>query len=131
MLMVGRHCYNFMKICIEKLAVQTIIGVYAHEKAAPQPLLISLEINLLHHKALASDLLEDTIDYYALSQQLIAFLSQEKTELIECLAQKIVSFIWQHHELAGDILIRIDKPNAVPEAAMVAIHHIFERQSDG
>ena len=50
-------------ILIKNLRVETLIGVYEHEKQAPQALKLDLELRLDARRAAFSDALSDTIDY--------------------------------------------------------------------
>ena len=82
------------KITISDLEVQFHVGVTDTERAAPQRLLITVELTHDCKAAAQSDNLAETIDYYAVAQRVLQFGNGCHWELIETLAS----------DLAGDIL---------------------------
>ncbi len=80
-------------ITISDLAVSYNVGVPAEERARPQRLLISLEMNLDFSAAAAGDDLTRTIDYHAVSQRLAGFGQGRNWKLIETLAVEIAEMV--------------------------------------
>ena len=74
------------KIIINDLEVFYRIGVSEEERAAPQRLLISLEMTRDVSAAAAADDLTKTIDYYAVTRRLLAFGERRSWKLLEKLA---------------------------------------------
>lgn len=106
---------NFSKdniIKIESLSVKTFIGLYPEEKLAPQELLIDLKIIFDANRAMASDDLLDTIDYFQ-----IASLVKEKVEasnflLLEKLAHFILEIVIKFNKVKA-AEVTIYKPKAL------------------
>jgi dihydroneopterin aldolase len=65
-------------------------GVLAHEQQYGQTFLVDAELELDLAAAGASDALDDTVDYGALSAALVAVVTDERHDLIERLATRLV-----------------------------------------
>lgn len=103
-------------VCIENLQTEAVIGVYAFEQQAPQPLLIDLELATDFTRAFASDHLQDALDYDAISQQVRAFCQQSRYALLEALAGGLIRLLLSEHSTIDQVTIRIRKPQALKGA---------------
>jgi dihydroneopterin aldolase len=74
------------RIVLRRVAMDARIGVYAWEKAAPQPIVLDLEFELPHGDACFSDDLEDTVDYAAVIEQLRTVALTRPHRLVEAMA---------------------------------------------
>ncbi len=83
-------------ILIKNLRVDTVIGVYAHEKTAPQALRLDLELRLDARRAARSDALSDTVDYDEVCSSVREFGRRQQFELLERFT----------HELSGELMRR-------------------------
>ncbi len=83
-------------IVIKNLRVDTVIGVYAHEKTAPQSLKLDLELRLDARRAAHSDALVDTVDYDEVCASVRDFGRRHQFELLERFT----------HELSGELMRR-------------------------
>jgi dihydroneopterin aldolase len=90
------------KITIAELEVFYCVGVPDPERAKPQRLLVSVELDFDAAAAARTDRLEATIDYQQVVQDLLAYGQGRSWKLIEKLAA----------DLAGHILARY-RPRAV------------------
>src|SRR5271156_2989380 len=81
------------KISIVDLEVFYRIGVPREERAKPQKLLLTIEMEFDFGKAAKSDSIADTIDYFAVSQRLLKFGNGKSWKLIEKLAADICEMI--------------------------------------
>jgi len=81
------------KISIVDLEVFCHVGVPDEERAKPQRLLLSVEMDFDFSKAAKSDGIADTIDYFAVSQRLLKFGEWRQWKLIEKLAADIADTI--------------------------------------
>ena len=82
-----------MKISIVDLAVFYRVGVPDAERAKPQRLLLTVEMDFDFSAAAKSDALRDTIDYFAVSQRLLKFGERRSWKLIEKLATDIADMV--------------------------------------
>jgi 7,8-dihydroneopterin aldolase/epimerase/oxygenase len=115
-------------ILISGLNVRAIIGVHAWELHQPRPLLMDLELGIDAQAAAASDRLRDTVDYKAVSDEIIAFAASREFRLIETLAELLARLLFERHPILS-LKLTITKPGAVPEAKGVAVR-IDRRRED-
>ena len=111
--------YVMDKIIINDLEVFYRIGVSEEERAAPQRLLISLEMTRDVSAAAAADDLTKTIDYYAVTRRLLAFGERRSWKLLEKLAADIAGLILV--EFTPDIVSVEVKKFIISEARHVAV----------
>ena len=76
-------------ICIRDLEVFFRVGVPGEERAQPQRLLITVEMQMDIAEAAQSDDLSKTIDYFAVTKRLLQFGEGREWKLIEKLAVDI------------------------------------------
>src|SRR5580698_3024987 len=90
-----RNSYIFlaMKISITDLEVHYHVGVPDEERARPQRLLLTVEMEFDFSAAAKSDSIADTIDYFAVSQRLLKFGNGKNWKLIEKLTTDIGQMI--------------------------------------
>ena len=87
------------RIVLRRLAMDARIGVYAWEKAAPQPIVVDLEFDLPHGDACFSDDLQDTVDYGAVVERLRAIALTQPHRLVEAMAQTMCTVLQQEFDL--------------------------------
>ena len=81
------------RISIVDLEVFYRVGVPAEERARPQRLLLTVEMDCPFWKPAKSDGIADTIDYFAVSQRLLKFGDGHEWNLIEKLAVDLADMI--------------------------------------
>ena len=80
-------------ITINELEVFYCVGVPDEERARPQRLLLTVELEHDFHSAATEDELADTIDYFAVTQRLLKFGDGVHWKLIETLAVDLAQMI--------------------------------------
>ncbi len=108
------------RIVLRDVELHALIGVYAHERAAPRRLRLQLELACDARRAAATDALADTLDYDAIVQRLRLLAVQERPALLETFAQRIAAVLHDEFGVAA-LRLRLEKPGAVPGAAWVGI----------
>lgn len=81
------------RINIVDLEVFFQIGVTDEERAKPQRLLITVEMDFDFSAASLSDRLEKTINYFEISQELLKFGNGRSWKLLEKLTANVADFI--------------------------------------
>jgi dihydroneopterin aldolase len=81
------------KIAIVDLEVFYRVGVPDAERAQPQRLLLTVELETDFSAAAHSDSIADTVDYFAVTQRLLKFGDGRSWKLIEKLAADIADAI--------------------------------------
>lgn len=108
------------KLFIHSLAVDTIIGVYDWEKEKPQTVFVDVELQVDFSQAATSDEISTAIDYAKLSEEIVAYGAENKTELIEALAEKLVVLIEKNYQPHA-IKLTVSKPQALSKADNVGV----------
>jgi len=81
------------RISIVDLEVFYRVGVPEAERAKPQRLLLTVEMDFDFSAAAKSDDIRDTVDYFAVSQRLLKFGEGRSWKLIEKLAADIADMV--------------------------------------
>jgi 7,8-dihydroneopterin aldolase/epimerase/oxygenase len=107
------------RITIEELAVEAHIGVPEAERARPQKLLLTVVMECDFSKAAAGDAIDETIDYDAASQRLLAFCRGGCWKLIETLAVETAQLILQEFK---PLRVSVEvKKFVIPQARFVSV----------
>jgi dihydroneopterin aldolase len=106
-------------IFIRQLRLQAWIGLYRHEKIAPQTIELDLEIALPAGDAVfRTRKVADTIDYGVVVERIRALLAQERFGLVENLAERIAGLLLEDFK-SPRVKVSIAKLGALREAQRV------------
>ncbi|MEO7677619.1 MAG: dihydroneopterin aldolase [Verrucomicrobiota bacterium] len=107
------------KIIINELEVFYHVGVPDEERAQPQRLLITVEMEHHFSAGVQSDDLKGTIDYFAVAQSLLKLGEGRSWKLIEKLASDIADVVLRDfHAVAVSVEV---KKFIIPQARHVAV----------
>jgi dihydroneopterin aldolase len=112
------------RVFIESLMVETVIGIFDWEREIRQAVSLDLEMEFDIRKAAASDSIEDTLDYKAVSKRLIHFIEKSEFQLVESLAEKCAAIVLEDFPV-GWLRLKLSKPGAVRGSSAVGV--IIER----
>ncbi len=73
------------------LRVVALVGVLREERVRAQPLEVDLALEVDLGPAGASDALDDTVDYGAVCDRVVAVITAEQPQLLERLAQRVAT----------------------------------------
>lgn len=107
------------KIIIRDLEVFYCVGVPDAERAQPQRLLLSLELDHDFSIAAQTDDLNGTIDYFAVTQRLLALGEGRSWKLIEKLANDVAEIALREFHAAA-VTVEVKK-FIIPETRFVAV----------
>ena len=108
------------RVFIEGLEIEALIGIYDWERRIRQPLVFDIEMAFDNRRPAATDAIEDTLDYKAVSKRLIAFVSQSDFGLVETLAEKCAALILDEFDVRH-VRLKLSKPGAVRGARAVGV----------
>jgi len=90
----GRENPSLDAVFIRQLRLQAWIGLYRHEKIAPQTIELDLEIALPSGGAVfKTGKVADTIDYGVVVEHIRALVAEQRFGLVESLAERIANSI--------------------------------------
>jgi len=107
------------RINIVDLEVFYHVGITDEERAKPQRLLITIEMDFDFSTAALSDRLEKTINYFDVSQELLKYGNDRNWKLIEKLATNIADFIMSRFKPEA-VTVEIKK-FPIPQARYVSV----------
>jgi len=107
-------------VFIEDLRIETVIGIYDWERKIKQTVALDLEMAFDNRKPAATDKIEDTLDYKAVSKLLIAFVESSHFELVETLAERCAQIVRDEFGVAW-LRLKLSKPGAVTGSKAVGV----------
>jgi FolB domain-containing protein len=113
------------KITLCDLEVSCRVGVPEDERARPQRLLLTVEMECDSRAAAATDDISRTVDYYRVSRRLISMTSEGSWKLIETLAGDVARLVLA--EFAVDAVSVEVKKFILPETRHVSVKIRRER----
>lgn len=108
-----------MKISIVDLEVFYRVGVPEEERAQPQRLLLTIDMQFDFSAAAKTDSINDTIDYFAVSHRLLKFGEGKSWKLIEKLATDIRDMIASEFK-AQSVSVEVKK-FPIPQARYISV----------
>jgi len=112
------------RVFIEALEIECVIGIYDWERKIRQPLSFDIEMDFDNRIPAASDAIEDTLDYKAVSKRLIDFVGNSSYGLVEALAEECCRIILGEFGVRH-VRLKLSKVGAVRGARAVGV--ILER----
>ncbi len=101
---------------LKNLRIDSIVGVYAHERTDAQPLFVDVEVDYDFTAAAASDAIADALDYDQIAAGLTRIAQEGRFELLEALAEASASFCLESFPQVTAVRLEIRKPRAVEAA---------------
>ncbi|MEX2130616.1 MAG: dihydroneopterin aldolase [Pseudohongiellaceae bacterium] len=102
-------------IYIQDLAIETLIGVHAHERTTPQVLRLSLELAADTRAAAVSDDISQTLDYHAIARRITEYAADTECFLLEALAEQLAMLVMAEFDVSW-LRLTLGKPAAIPLA---------------
>jgi len=115
-------------VFLRGLRIETVIGIHDWEKRIKQPVILDLEMSVDVARAAASDRIEDTLDYSAISKRLKQFVGASRIGLVETLAERCAELIRNEFGVRW-VRLNINKIGAVSDARDVGV--VIERGDSG
>ncbi len=112
---------------LQNLRIDSIIGVYPHERTESQPLFLDVEVDYDFAPAAASDALADALDYDRIAAGLTRLAQEGRFILLEALAEAAASFCLESFPAVTAVRFEIRKPQAV-EAAEASFVRVERRR---
>ena len=111
-------------VYIRELNIQTVIGIFDWERKIKQTVSLDLEMGTDIAKAAATDHINDTLDYKAVSKRLISFIEASEFQLVETMAERVTEIVREEFNVPW-VKLRLSKPGAVRGSKDVGV--IIER----
>ena len=113
------------KVFIEGLEIDALIGIYDWERRIRQTLVFDLEMGFDNRRPAATDNIEHTLNYKAVSNRLQEYVQASGFGLVETLAERCAEIVLQEFDVQW-LRLKLSKPGAVRGARAVGV--IIERE---
>ncbi|MGF1645195.1 MAG: dihydroneopterin aldolase [Thiotrichales bacterium] len=107
-------------VFIQDLRIDTTIGIFDWERKIKQTLAFDIEMATDIRKAAATDSIEYTLDYKAVSKRVRAMVEESRYLLVETVAEKVAEMIRDEFGVPW-LRLTLHKPGAVRGAKSVGI----------
>lgn len=111
-------------VFIRELEIDTVIGIYDWERKIRQTVVLDLDMACDVRRAAASELIQDALDYKAVTKRLIEFVSSSEFQLVETLAERCAEIVREEFAVPW-VRLTLNKRGAVSAARDVGV--IIER----
>lgn len=111
-------------IFLRSVHIDTLIGIFDWERTAKQTLIFDIEMAFDCTQAGQSDDIAHALDYKAVYDRLVAFVSESEFFLIEKLAEQMIALIQEEFQVSW-VKLTINKKGAV--GANIDVGVIMER----
>lgn len=111
------------RVFVRDLTVQARLGVYPKEEAAPQRVVIGIELLVVDDAAphgVGPDRLERVVDYAAVAEKARAVATGGHTRLAETLAERIALACLEDPRVEA-ARVTVEKPDIMPHVAAVGV----------
>ncbi|HEY4530163.1 MAG TPA: dihydroneopterin aldolase [Luteimonas sp.] len=115
-------------VFIEGLEIEALIGIYDWERRIRQTLVFDLEMAFDNRVPAATDDINDTLNYKAVSKRLVEYVSQSDFGLVETLAERCADIVLNEFKVER-LRLKLSKPGAVRGARAVGV--VIERSRAG
>ena len=96
--------------------IDCVVGLYEHERAQPQSILMDIELDYDFAGAATADGVADAVDYDRVAVEVAELIQRRKFHLIETMAEETAAMLLEAHASVHAVRLEIRKPDAVPAA---------------
>ncbi len=107
------------KIIITDLLTRTLIGINAHERTDRQEVFFTVTLEVFS-RAENKDQIDSVVNYKEVADKVVALAESASFFLLETLAEDVSAMILRDFQVKS-VLLRLDKPRALPFTRSVAI----------
>jgi dihydroneopterin aldolase len=111
-------------VYLRDLKIECVIGIFEWERRIKQTVVLDVDMAADISRAAATDRIDDTLDYKAVSKRLIDFVGASQFQLVETLAERIAAIVLTEFSVPW-VRVRINKRGAIRNAADVGV--VIER----
>ncbi|MGB8315812.1 MAG: dihydroneopterin aldolase [Aestuariivirga sp.] len=107
-------------VFVRDLEVMATLGIYEHEKIAPQRIIVSIDLSVLEGKDAVADDISNVVSYEIIVKKVEAIIAQGHVNLVETLAELFAAACLKDKRVVA-ARVRIEKPDIIPNAKSVGI----------
>lgn len=107
-------------VFVRDLVMSASIGVYDHEKDAPQRVRLNIDLTVNEGKDALDDRLENVVSYEDIINRVGDLVGAGHVNLVETLAERIAAMCLEDTRVRG-VRVRVEKLDVIPDAASVGV----------
>lgn len=108
------------RVFVRDLLLDALIGIYPEERVKPQKLLVNLELWVAETPGEPPRSYAEVVCYENLVKRTKALLAEGHVDLVETLAERLAAICLEDDRVLRT-RVRVEKPEAIPEAAGVGV----------
>lgn len=105
-------------VFVRDLEVKTLIGIYEQEKAAPQRIIVNIDLSVLEGSG--DDDISHVVSYEIVVKKVEAIIAEGHINLIETMCEKVAAACLKDKRVMA-ARVRIEKPDIIPNARSVGV----------
>lgn len=113
---------NWDKIVIEDLVLLMSAGIYEHEKAKPQRIIVNVTLDVTTNINASLEDIEKVVSYEEIIKKIESLAAQRHYTLLERFAEDIAQMCLKHSHQIQVANIRVEKPDIISNAGGVGVH---------
>jgi len=113
-------------VLVNRLEIQTTIGVHDEEKRAPQRVWVSVDLSVAEQGPADSDRLEDVLDYGEVVRRIQQIVLAGHVNLVETLAERVARDCLTDPRVTA-ARVKIEKPDVISNAQSVGVEIVRKR----
>jgi 7,8-dihydroneopterin aldolase/epimerase/oxygenase len=107
-------------VFVRDLECMALIGIYDHEKAKPQRIIVNIDLSVQESDVPMDDDIGHVVSYEIIAKKVEGILEEGHINLVETLCEKIAqSCLKDKRVLAARV--RVEKPDIIPNARSVGV----------
>jgi len=107
-------------VLVDRLELQTMIGVHDAEKRAPQRVWVSLDLSVAETGPAVNDRLEEVLDYGEIVRRVEAVVLAGHINLVETLAERVAAACLTDPKVEA-VRVKVEKPDVIANARAVGV----------
>ena len=119
---------QYDKVFIRDLRVRCIIGVDETERSKKQNVFINITMYVDLNAACKSDNVEDTVDYAAITEKVIAKIERSSYFLIERIAEETCNICLKNSKV-NKVIVRVEKEGVLSSVRRVGVEISRDRKT--
>lgn len=107
-------------VFVRDLELDANIGIYEQEKAAPQRIIVNIDLSVIEGEGPKDDEIGHVVSYEIVVKKVEAIIAEGHTNLVETLCEKIAAACLKDKRVAA-ARVRVEKPDIIPNARSVGV----------
>ncbi|MCB1782617.1 MAG: dihydroneopterin aldolase [Alphaproteobacteria bacterium] len=113
-------------VFIKDLCLSMSAGIYEHEKAAPQRVIVNIEMGVAV-SAVPPLSIQDVVSYEDVTNEVIALSREQHFDLLETFVERIAALCFRDARVLC-VYVRAEKPDIIDDTASVGVQIFRQRQ---